>query len=229
MNTNEPDYFECNEDCVDNFDILNDIYRKDPEWIRKTDEITKQDLNPLLAFKSLYLPGQSISNLVFDTEYREGTSDPYQRILNLKYELIDCKSKIDSHAKKFNENEFLKQGSDIGKVLEELDLYKSKIDAFIDYNLFNKTNNDDSQADDRKDFQSIFDKYNRLTENLITQVKQNEKDILNDKFNNFNIKYEICANPQLQMESLIERVDELEEMMNNLENNIGNWNIVILA
>jgi hypothetical protein len=28
------------------------------------------------------------------------------------------------------------------------------------------------------------------------------------------------------MESLVERVGELEEMMNNLENNIGNWDIV---
>jgi hypothetical protein len=238
MNTNEPDYFESNEDhVIENFDTLNDKYRNNSDWITNATtvgndyEVTKEDLNPLVAFKSLYLPGQQATGeLNFDTEYKEGISDPYQRILNLKYELIDCKTKIDIHASRFSDNQFIKEGEDIGNVLAELDLYKSKIDAFIDYGIYAKTTDDSGNASDDSisstNFQSIFEKYTRLTENLITQVKQHEVGVLNNKGGNFNIKYEICANPQLQMESLIERVGELEEMMNNLENNIGIWDIV---
>jgi hypothetical protein len=233
MNNNGPEYFEDNNDVIENFDTLNDKYRNHSDWIKEDiigakEEINKDDLNPLIAFKSLYLPGQEVNNLDFEVEYKEGSTDPYQRICNLKYEIIDCKTKIDSYAQNFNNNDFLKESQNIGKVLEELDLYKSKLDAFINYNVYNKTADDSQSGDelDTKDFKSIFDKYNRLTENLITHVKQNEKDILNNNFNDFNIKYEICSNPQMQMENLIERVGELEEMLNNLENNIGNWDIV---
>jgi hypothetical protein len=232
MNT-EHDYFESNEDTIENFDRLNDKYRQNSDWINEgiktTEEVSKEDLNPLIAFKSLYLPGEN-TIFEFETEYKEGESDPYQRILNLKAEIIDCKTKIDSHAEKFNNNDFIKESENVGKVLEELDMYKSRLDAFIDYNIFNKTlndtSNDSKSSTSKQEFVSIFEKYTNLTENLIAQVKQNEMDILNNKFNDFHIKYEICSNPQFQMESLIERVGELEEMMNNLENNVGNWDIV---
>jgi hypothetical protein len=242
-NNNDPEIFESNDDAVDNFDTLNDVYRKDTNWIKEGinesdgSEIKKEDFNPAIAFKSLYLPGQNLQSLDYDIEFKDGETDPYQRICNLKYELIDCKTKIDTYAKNFNDNSFIKENENVGKIIEELDLYKAKIDAFIDYNIFKKTDDDSIDDDksslstskiDKKEFQSSFDKYVRITENLISQVKQNEKDILSNQLGgDFNIKYEICANPQMQMESLVEKIGQLEDMMNNLENNIGNWDIVI--
>jgi hypothetical protein len=237
----EPEYFENNEDVIENFDNLNDKYRNNSNWIgmKESDtEIVKEDLNPLIAFKNLFYPLNNIDEeFSYDTEYKEKSTDPFQRIKNLKYELIACKSKIDDYAEKFNDNEYFKQNQNINKVLEELEIYKSKIDAFVDYNLFNNPGISDDNSEDhsnngsmvvnKSEFTSIFEKYNRITDNLISIIKQYENDILNNNVANVNIKYEICSNPQIQMESLIERVGELEEKLSTLEKNLGNWDIVI--
>lgn len=58
-------------------------------------------------------------------------------------------------------------------------MYKTKIDAFVNYDLFNDQSGNDSDKSDIssdksikiKEFTSLFDKYNRVTENLISQVK----------------------------------------------------------
>jgi len=58
-------------------------------------------------------------------------------------------------------------------------VYKTKIDAFVNYDLFNDQSGNDSDKSDIssdksikiKEFTSLFDKYNRVTENLISQVK----------------------------------------------------------
>ena len=112
------------------------------------------------------------------------------------------------------------QNQNINKVLEELEIYKSKIDAFVDYNLFNNPGMSDDNSEghssngslevNKSEFTSIFEKYNRITDNLISIIKQYENDVLNNNVSNVNIKYEICSNPQIQMESLIERVGELD-------------------
>ena len=88
-------------------------------------------------------------------------------------------------------------------VFEELDLYKTKIDAFLNYELFNQNDEDmnNSQEEERshnssvsvtkKEFPSLFDKYNRITENLLSQIKLKENDVLSNNFSDFNVKYEI--------------------------------------
>ena len=229
---NEPEYFECNDDAIENFDILNDVYRNTNDWIgldTNEQEIQKEDLDPLVSFKNLYLPNGNQEILSYDAEYSKET-DPYQRICNLKYELIDCKTRIDEYANKFHDNSFIKDSDNVGKILEELEVYKRKIDAFVDYRIFNDGGSDDEDrsvdAPSKSEFSSIFDKYAMITENLISQIKHSQNDVLSGNTNNLNIKYEILANPEMQMESLVERIGELEVALSALEKNIGTWDIV---
>jgi hypothetical protein len=187
----------------------------------------------------LYFPTTEIlNNISFEPEYQEKQSDPYLRLLNLKHELVNCKTEIDSYAEKYNQNTFIQQRDNFVQVLEELELYKNKIDAFINYDIFNKLDEEEGKDDEEKDksqsmsstkkeeFQSIFEKYNRITENLLSQIKLSQADVLNGVDPEFNIKYEICANPEQTMENLFSRISELEDMVNQLERAIGNWAIV---
>jgi hypothetical protein len=145
--------------------------------------------------------------------------------------LIDTKTKIDEEAEKFKTNNLLKDTGEYSKVLDELDLYKNKIDSFINYNIFHDTINENSSGDKDKsltktEFISIVEKYDRLTENLISQIKLNQNDVLNNNKTDFNVQYEIIANAEYIMENLTQKVDDLEEIISNFEKCIGNWNIV---
>lgn len=65
------------------------------------------------------------------------------------------------------------------QVFRDLEVYKSKIDAFVNYNLFMEESGNDtdkSESISNKsvkviEFNSLFEKYHRITENLISQVK----------------------------------------------------------
>lgn len=113
-----------------------------------------------------------------------------------------------------------------------MDLYKKKIDAFINYDIYNNLNEDDSSEKSPNNsiskvaFNSLFDKYNRLTENLLSQIKISENDILKNNSGDLNISYEIYANPEMQLETLNSRLNELEDMVNSLERSIGSWGSV---
>lgn len=121
--------------------------------------------------------------------------------------------------------------------MEELDLYKTKIDAFIDYDIFNNINNpnyfeneevsnDDSVSSNSvKKFSSNFEKYNRMTENLLNIIKTSENDVIQD-LGKYDFTYEIFANPEKEVDNLTGRINELEDQINNLERTIGNWAIV---
>ncbi len=173
-------------------------------------------------------------------EYRQRETDPYLRILNLKEELITAKKQIDEYAERFKDNTFVKETDNLSLVLEELDLYKTKIDAFLNYDLFNKSskmvesdeegsqksNSANNSAIMKNEFNSIFEKYNRISDNLISQIKSAENGIINNQSENFHIKYEIVANPDLTIEHLTNKIAELEDKINYLEKAIGNWSIV---
>ncbi len=173
-------------------------------------------------------------------EYRQRETDPYLRILNLKEELITAKKQIDEYAERFKDNTFIKETDNLSLVLEELDLYKTKIDAFLNYDLFNKSskmvesdeegsqksNSANNSAIMKNEFNSLFEKYNRISDNLISQIKSAENGIINNQSENFHIKYEIVANPDLTIEHLTNKIAELEDKINYLEKAIGNWSIV---
>jgi hypothetical protein len=129
----------------------------------------------------------------------------------------------------------------LSSVLEELDLYKTKIDAFLNYDLFNKSSKLEESDEEgsqksnsannsvvmKNEFNSLFEKYNRISDNLISQIKSAENGIINNQSENFNVKYEIVANPDLTIEHLTNKIAELEDKINYLEKAIGNWGIVI--
>jgi len=160
--------------------------------------------------------------------------------MNLKSEFIQTKDKIDDYADKFKNNEFIKETYNLGKVMEDLEIYKSKVDAFINYDIFNnmhnpnflesegdldKSNSCNSSKENIKNFSSNFEKYNRITENLLNIIKASQNDVINGH-ENFDFTYEIMANPEKEIDNLNERISEMEDLINNLERKIGNWAIV---
>ncbi len=163
--------------------------------------------------------------------------------MNLKSEMIQTKEIIDDYADKFKSNEFIKETYNLGKVMDELEMYKSKVDAFINYDIFNNIHNPDflesegeldksttsnnSSKDNIKTFTSNFDKYNRITENLLSIIKASQNDVINGQ-DKYAFTYEILANPEKEIDNLTERINETEDIINNLERTIGNWSIVII-
>lgn len=154
---------------------------------------------------------------------------------------MDTKTKIDDYANRFKNNEFIKESYNLSKIIDDMELYKTKIDAFINFDIFNNRNNsnyleegENSQSvsensvvsqDDVKNFSSNFGKYNRITENLINIIKNAENDTITGE-SKHSIVYEVYANPEKELDNLGERISELDEVLNNLERMIGNWSIV---
>jgi hypothetical protein len=120
-----------------------------------------------------------------------------------------------------------------------MELYKTKIDAFINFDIFNNRNNHDyleegenleeasseNSKDDKKNFSSNFDKYNRITENLLNIIKNSENDTIAG-IGKHSIVYEVFSNPEKELDNLGERISELDEYLNNIERMIGNWSNV---
>jgi hypothetical protein len=78
----------------------------------------------------------------------------------------------------YSNNEFVKECDNLPQVFKDLEVYKSKIDAFVNYELFSDQTGNDSEKSNIseksakvKEFNSLFEKYHRMTENLISQVK----------------------------------------------------------
>lgn len=157
--------------------------------------------------------------------------------------MIQTKEKIDEYADKFKNNEFIKETYNLGKVMDELEIYKSKVDAFINFDIFNnihnpeflesegdldKSNSINSSKDNiNKTFTSNFEKYNRITENLLNIIKSSQNDVINGQ-DKYAFTYEILANPEKEIDNLSERINEMEDLINTLERTIGNWAIVII-
>lgn len=174
-----------------------------------------------------------MNEILTESEYIPGDTDPFQRIINIKQELLEIKEKFDEDAEKFKNNKIINDTENYNKVIEELDLYKSKIDSFINYKHFNNTSESVNDVDlstgasRKKEFTSLCEKYSRITENLISQIKLSQNDIIDNNVTDLNIQYEVISNPEIIMENLTNRVNELEDMISNLERSLGNWNIVI--
>ena len=251
----DKEYFEADDaDTIDNFDKMNEKYRNNVEWIVNIylkmnnqkehnsaeytgEDIVKDDIDIIRAFKNIFSPTEfNINEVTTESEYISGETDPYQRIINIKQELLEVREKIDEEANKFKSNPLLNETQNYNKVLEELDQYKIKIDSFINYTVFNNTlatsaNNRQSGNSHagKEEYTSICEKYNRIAENLVSQIKLSQNDIINNNVSDLNINYEIVSNPEIIMENLTNRVNELEDMVSNLEQSIGNWNMVIFT
>lgn len=251
-----------------------------------------------------------------DNEYIPKTTDPYKRILQIKIELIKNQSDIEKAMEKFNNTPSKKNDKDIGgysNLFSNVHNSKIKIDAFINYDLFEKKNESDSDSESdesdseksgsensensnseksegsndskegskksenfeggggkEKDFQkeedekvrkniekeiekkrekrkekntedeerrrqdeeeekeifresedlrSIYEKYDRLSQNLLSKLKSIDDDP------RLNIKYKICSNPESKLDILTSKLVDLDYLISKLEKTIGNWDM----
>ena len=175
----------------------------------------------------------NINNFETEEEYIPKKTDPYKRILELKNKLIKNKYLIDNMINKYNDTSIIKNNINYSELLSNLNSNKKKLDAFINYDLFNKRNDseEEEEEEEKKEnknnntekYYSIYDKYDRLSDNLLSKIKDIENNILNDK--NKEIEYKIECNPSNNLNSLSKKLNELEFLISNLEKKVGNWDL----
>ena len=261
MNIQDIETFEFNEDTVENFDDLNNKYRDNYDWINeiKTEgkdkkekvegegeeeadeevEVNKEELAPREVFKILTTPMErNEDKLEISGRYFSKQTDPFQRLIALKHELGECKKEIDEYAEAFKGNEFVLSKEDFSKVYDEINTYKSKVDAFIDYNIYNglKKNESDSEVENtNNESSSLFEKNNILISSLITNIKNIDEEIKNNILNgskaNSNegiksVSYEVVALQENQLNLISSKISELESGVNMLEKILGDWSLV---
>lgn len=218
------------DDTVDNFDVLNDKYRNTYDWIESDQkdqilelkynkennlEIEGNTIEPAKIFDIINNPDpKNESQVSFSRKYVPGVSDPIERLLSLKHELSDCKNEIDEFTEIFKGNQFI-NSNNFSDVHNEINLYKSKLDAFIDYDVFNSlksgqdksilsesghsgSNNENNESNDNKSinsdvntekFISNYEKNTILMNSLKSYIKFLEEDFKENTFNQ-TIKYE---------------------------------------
>lgn len=218
------------EDTVDNFDVLNDKYRNTYDWIESDQkdqilelkynkennlEIEGNTIEPAKIFDIINKPDpKNESQISFSRKYVPGVSDPIERLLSLKHELSDCKNEIDEFTEIFKGNQFI-NSNNFSDVHNEINLYKSKLDAFIDYDVFNSlksgqdksilsesghsgSNNENNESNDNKSinsdvntekFISNYEKNTILMNSLKSYIKFLEEDFKENAFSQTK-KYE---------------------------------------
>lgn len=253
--------YEFTEDTVENFDQMNDKFRNNYDWIIETDKdfvkvvdevkVEEKIPSPMEVYKILSAPSkQNESQVKLTEKYISQQSDPFERLTALKHELADCKKDIDEYAELFKHNDFVNSKNNFSELHEEINLYKAKVDAFIDYNIFNSlkantsissekaenTNDDVSKAsiEENRKYASNYDKNNIIINSLISQIQSLQEgyydDVLkgdNDKSKESrNVVYEIISNPENQVNIISSKIGELESQINQLQKIIGEWSLV---
>ena len=177
----------------------------------------------------------NINNFETEEEYIPKKTDPYKRILELKNKLIKNKYLIDNIINKYNDTSIIQNNINYSELLSNLNSNKKKLDAFINYDLFNKRKDSEEEEEEEEEekkenknnntekYYSIYDKYDRLSDNLLSKIKDIENNILNDK--NKEIEYKIECNPSNNLNSLSKKLNELEFLISNLEKKVGNWDL----
>lgn len=185
-----------------------------------------------------------------EDEYIPKTTDPYKRLTELKRELFQNFKEINTAASKFKDLSFVNINKDkYTSLFTYMNNNKNKIDAFINYDLFNRIDESDQSSDEdeeensnesksqkseerskkeedenKEKVYSTFERYSRITNNLLSQMKQFENDLTEDKEAiSTKVNYKIISNPITEMETLTSRVGDLEDLINSLEKTIGNW------
>ena len=205
------------------FDLKDENNLTEEEYKINEIKFLKPDLNITNEFET-------------ENEYIQKKTDPYKRILELKARLIENKSLIDSMINKFNDTSIIDNINNYSELFTNIHTNKNKIDAFINYDLFNSRNEVSQEKENKEEnkenevnennekLYSLYDKYDRLSDNLLMKIKDIENNIINDNNNN-EIEYTIESNPSNNLNILINRLNELEESLSDLEKKIGNWDL----
>lgn len=216
--------YEFNDDAVETFDDLNKKYRDTYDWIYETNKdfnktnseevvIESETPTPYEVFKILSIPeGKNESKVELNSAYLSQETDPFARLLSLKHELADCKKEIDDYAELFKQNSFVQTKNNFSSLHEQINLYKAKIDAFIDYGIFNSLKEDSSVISERneieedndnskndnsmnnskidgsivKKYSSNYDKNNVIISSLISKIKEIQNNLSNENNGNAN-------------------------------------------
>lgn len=226
------------EEGIDNFDTLNEKYRNTYDWIKE--DITKRTndveietntMTPKEIFKMMLVPKENKSEIEYETEYKSRETNPINRMNSLKVDLIECEKEINSFVECFKSNSFILNKENIVDVYEEIKLYKSKLDSFIDYKVFSNKDESDQENSknsikNEKNFKSLNEYNSILTNNIISRVKMIEEEIQNTGKSNSCVQYELLVSPEFEIETLTERLTNIDMEITQLERTIGDWSLV---
>ena len=193
-----------------------------------------------------------------EDEYVPKSTDMFKRLLQLKEDLMTTKKEIDNAVDKYNDNTMLKDVNAYSQMLDCFYNNKHTIDAFINYDVYNAREDrsiSDSEDDDTDTpkptstnvnepsssattstttpVYSLYERYERLTENLLTRIKHLEKDITSssnasDTANSPQqpcVKYNIHSLPNSTSDAMLTRLTDLETQLTQIEKHIGNWDM----
>lgn len=202
-----------------------------------------------------------------EDEYVPKSTDMFKRLLQLKEDLMTTKKEIDSAVDKYNDNTMLKDVNAYSQMMDCFYNNKHTIDAFINYDVYNaredgsisdSNDDDDGDTDNTKPTStnvnehsssattttttptvySLYERYERLTENLLTRIKHLEKDITSSTTTNTVnavneqqqqqqpcVKYNIHSLPNSTSDAMLTRLTHLETQLTQLEKHIGNWDM----
>lgn len=249
--TEVPDFDKLNKEIRDKMFADIDFEGKNKE------KLSEKEFN--ININKILKPDIHFENKEYfstEDEYIPKTTDPYKRLAELKRELFENYAEINMAASKFKDLSFVNSNKDkYTSLFTYLNNNKQKIDAFINYDLFNRIDESDQSSDEdeeenlnesksqksekseegskkeeddenKEKVYSIFERYSRITNNLLSQIKQFENDLTEGKETiNTKVNYKVISNPITEMETLTSRVGDLEDLINSLEKTIGNWEV----
>ena len=146
--------------------------------------------NKIDSFLNYDLINKMISQKGLDSDSESSDEDEQKKLE---------KSKENKLKKEENKKNILKKREENGKILKQLE-ENSNI-------LFKESDN----------IKSINEKYNILSNNLISKLNNIDSDL------NLYMKYKICSNPDYTLTALKTKIIEVERQISNIENMIGDY------
>lgn len=212
-----------------------DYKKLNSEEIQKYFEDTKIDYNPNTKITEkqfrenipkLIKPNININSKSYTVEekYVPKESDPYQRMLQLKNELLQNKNDIDETISKYNDLSSQIDISDINNyslLYSNLINYKNKIDSFLNYDIVKKIQNEkgyESDSDSEEDDDDEQKKMEKAKQNKLKN-EENQKNILKKREENENLLKQIEDNKDILFKEN-ENIKSIYENYNNLSNNL---------
>ena len=172
----------------------------------------------------LIKPNINISSKTYtsDEKYIEKKSDPYQRLLQLKYQLLENKNDIDEAISNYNDISSKIDISDIGNyslLYSNALKYKNKIDSFLNYDIIKKRK--EQKGIDSDSSESDEDEQKKLEKANQNKIKneENKKNILSKREENEKILKQLEENASILFKES-ENIKSINEKYNILSNNL---------
>lgn len=183
-------------------------------------------------------------------EYIPKKTNLYKIMLKLKTNLIEVKNEIDYSAKCYNDLSPIISELDTSpysyNAINQIVTSKKTVDAFINYNLLNSKDEEDKDDTEANQYSlnnklsnktdnntttqdkivySSYERYNRLSNNLLSQVKQLENDLINGEEEKAKIEYAVIMKKVSKIAEINKTIAELEDRITYMEKSIGEWEL----